>query len=113
MSSGDVADMVLRRDVSRRSPANPSIRPTNRGVERPRAFLPLRSEKIRDLQRRWIEAEVDGKELFYVTGEAVVAVSLRPDGSFGTPRRLFDRSNFLLNDYRFQRYQALPTARVS
>jgi Tol biopolymer transport system component len=37
----------------------------------------------------------DGKELFYVTGEAVVAVPVRPDGSFGTPRRLFDRSNYL------------------
>jgi Tol biopolymer transport system component len=49
----------------------------------------------------------DGKELFYVTGDAVVAVAIRPDGSFGAPRRLFDRSNFLLN-YRFQSYDVSP-----
>src|ERR1017187_7093638 len=29
----------------------------------------------------------------------------RPDGSFGAPRRLFDRTAFLLNDYRFSNYQ--------
>jgi hypothetical protein len=34
--------------------------------------------------------------VFYVTGEAVVAVAMRPDGSFGAPRRLFDQSDFLL-----------------
>ena len=39
----------------------------------------------------------DGKELFYVTGDAVVAVAMRPDGSVGAPRRLFDRSSFLVN----------------
>jgi len=55
-------------------------------------------------QPRW---SPDGKELFYVTGDAVVAVAFRPDGSFGAPRRLFDRSNFLLN-YRFQSYSASP-----
>jgi hypothetical protein len=38
----------------------------------------------------------DGKELFYVTGDAVVAVAMRPDGSFGSPRKLFDRSNYYL-----------------
>ena len=38
----------------------------------------------------------DGKELFYVTGDAVVAVAIRPDGSFGAPRRLFDRTNFFV-----------------
>ena len=53
-------------------------------------------------QPRW---SPDGKELFYVTGEALVAVAFRPDGSFGPPRRLFDRSPFLLTDYRFQTYQ--------
>ena len=37
----------------------------------------------------------DGKELFYITGDAVVAVTMRPDGSFGEPRRLFDRTHFL------------------
>jgi serine/threonine-protein kinase len=49
----------------------------------------------------------DGKELFYVTGDAVVAVAIRSDGSFGAPRRLFDRSNFLLN-FRFQSYDVSP-----
>jgi serine/threonine protein kinase len=53
-------------------------------------------------QPRW---SPDGRELFYVTGEAVVAVDFHPDGSFGAPRRLFDRTAFLLNDYRFSNYQ--------
>jgi Tol biopolymer transport system component len=38
----------------------------------------------------------DGKELFYVTGDALVAVEMRPDGSFGAPRKLFDRANYFL-----------------
>ena len=38
----------------------------------------------------------DGKELFYVTGDAVVTVAVRPDGSFGTPRKLFDRSSYFI-----------------
>jgi eukaryotic-like serine/threonine-protein kinase len=49
----------------------------------------------------------DGKELFYITGDAVVAVAVRPDGSFGAPRRLFDRSNFLLN-FRYRSYDVSP-----
>jgi Tol biopolymer transport system component len=49
----------------------------------------------------------DGKELFYVTGEALVAVPMRPDGSFGEPRRLFDRSTMLL-DHRFHSYAVSP-----
>jgi eukaryotic-like serine/threonine-protein kinase len=49
----------------------------------------------------------DGKELFYVTGDAVVAVAFRPDGSFGPPRRLFDRANFLVNP-TFQTYDVSP-----
>jgi serine/threonine protein kinase/Tol biopolymer transport system component len=49
----------------------------------------------------------DGKELFYVTGDAVVAVAMRPDGSFGAARRLFDRSNFLFN-HRFNSYSVSP-----
>lgn len=49
----------------------------------------------------------DGKELFYVTGDAVVAVAMRGDGSFGAPRRLFDRSNFLFN-HRFHSYSVSP-----
>ena len=38
----------------------------------------------------------DGKELFYLTGDAVVAVAVRADGTFGAPRKLFDRSNYYL-----------------
>jgi serine/threonine protein kinase len=55
-------------------------------------------------QPRW---SPDGNELFYVTGDAVVGVAVHPDGSFGAPRRLFDRSNFVLS-YRYQSYQASP-----
>ena len=42
----------------------------------------------------------DGKELFYVTGDAVAAVAIRADGSFGAPRRLFDRMNFYTSRFR-------------
>jgi serine/threonine protein kinase len=38
----------------------------------------------------------DGKELLYVTGDAVVAVAVRSDGTFGAPHKLFDRSNYYL-----------------
>ncbi len=47
----------------------------------------------------------DGKELFYVSGDSMVAVAMRPDGSFGAPRRLFDRSNYLL---RYNVHDASP-----
>jgi serine/threonine protein kinase len=49
----------------------------------------------------------DGKELFYVTGDAMVAVAMQPNGTFGAPRKLFGRSNFLIND-RFQSYSVSP-----
>lgn len=49
----------------------------------------------------------DGKELFYVTGEAMMAAAMQPDGSVGASRRLFDRSGFLLND-RFRSYAVSP-----
>jgi len=42
----------------------------------------------------------DGKELFYVSGDAVVAVDRHPDGSFGAPHELFDGSSYFLK-YRF------------
>jgi hypothetical protein len=45
--------------------------------------------------------------LFYVTGDAVVAVAMQPDGSFGAPRRLFDRSNFFVPT-RFNSYSVSP-----
>ena len=49
----------------------------------------------------------DGKELFYVIGDAVMAVAMQPDGSVGAPRRLFDRSTFLIN-HRFHSYSVSP-----
>jgi len=52
----------------------------------------------------------DGKELFYVTGDAVVAVPTRPDGSFGAPRKLFDRTNYFLK-YNFPSYDVAPDGR--
>jgi eukaryotic-like serine/threonine-protein kinase len=55
----------------------------------------------------WPTWSRDGKELFYVTGDALVATAMRPDGSFGPPRRLFDRSNFLFT-YRFRTYDVSP-----
>jgi Tol biopolymer transport system component len=48
----------------------------------------------------------DGKELFYLTGDAVAAVAMRPDGSLGAPRRLFDRANFFFGIFR--RYDTSP-----
>ena len=49
----------------------------------------------------------DGKELFYVTGDAVVAVAMRPEGSFDAPRRLFDRSSFVTTA-RFNSFSVSP-----
>jgi hypothetical protein len=42
----------------------------------------------------------DGRELFYITGDAVAAVAVRRDGSFGAPRRLFGKTNFLTRIFR-------------
>jgi hypothetical protein len=39
-----------------------------------------------------------------------VAVAMRPDGSFASPHRLFDRSNFLFN-HRFNSYSVSPDGR--
>jgi Tol biopolymer transport system component len=61
----------------------------------------VKENKTGGSQPQWSR---DGKELFYVTGEALVAVDFQPDGSFGAPRRLFDRTAFLL-DPRFWNYQ--------
>jgi Tol biopolymer transport system component/predicted Ser/Thr protein kinase len=43
----------------------------------------------------------DGKELFYVSGEAVIVTAAKTDGSFGPGRKLFDRSpyNFFWHSY--------------
>jgi Tol biopolymer transport system component len=45
----------------------------------------------------------DGRELFYVAGDAMMVVTMQPDGGFGAARKLFDRSTMLVND-RFQSY---------
>ena len=50
----------------------------------------------------------DGRELFYITGDAVAAVAIRPDGSFGAPRRLFDRTNFFFSSKAFSSYDTSP-----
>jgi serine/threonine-protein kinase len=52
----------------------------------------------------------DGRELFYVTGDAVVAVPMLTDGSIGAPRRMFDRSTMLFN-HRFHSYSVSPDGR--
>jgi Tol biopolymer transport system component len=45
----------------------------------------------------------NGKELFYLTGDAMVALAVSPDGSISTtPQRLFDRSGFYVS--RFHTY---------
>ena len=50
----------------------------------------------------------DGRELFYITGDAVAAVAIRPDGSFGAPRTLFDRTNFFFSTRGFGSYDTSP-----
>jgi hypothetical protein len=47
----------------------------------------------------------DGKELFYQTGDALVVVAMAPDGTFGAPRKLFDRSNYFI---RYHSYDVSP-----
>ena len=53
-------------------------------------------------QPRWSR---DGRELFYVTGDAIMGVDVRADGSVGTPRRLIDRAQYFI---RFQSYDVSP-----
>ena len=50
----------------------------------------------------------DGRELFYITGDAVAAVAIRPDGSLGAPRTLFDRTNFFFSPVEFGSYDTSP-----
>ena len=49
----------------------------------------------------------DGKQLFYITGDAVVAAEVRSDGTFGPPHKLFDRSNFFFHTL-FHSYEVSP-----
>jgi len=53
-------------------------------------------------QPRWSR---DGRELFYVTGDAIMGVEVRADGSVGVPRRLVDRADYFI---RFQSYDVSP-----
>ena len=53
-------------------------------------------------QPRWSR---DGRELFYVTGDAIMGVDVRADGSVGVPRRLVDRAEYFI---RFQSYDVSP-----
>ncbi len=50
----------------------------------------------------------DGKELFYVSEAALMAVPIRPDGSVGVPHKLFDQSNLLLADPPFRTFDVSP-----
>jgi Tol biopolymer transport system component len=49
----------------------------------------------------------DGAELYYVTGEAVVAVPVGPDGTVGAVRQLFDRSDYHFR-YNVQGWSPAP-----
>ena len=51
-----------------------------------------------------------GKELYYIAGDAMMSVAMQPNGAFGAPRRLFDRSSFHVDD-RFQSYSVSPDGR--
>ncbi|HKH71875.1 MAG TPA: protein kinase [Vicinamibacterales bacterium] len=53
-------------------------------------------------QPRWSR---DGRELFYVTGDAIVGVEIQPDGTLGMPRRLVDRANYFI---KFESYDVSP-----
>jgi Tol biopolymer transport system component len=55
----------------------------------------------RGILPRWSR---DGKELFYLGEDAMMAVPVQPDGTIGAARKLFDRSNFFLANGPFQRY---------
>ena len=57
------------------------------------------------LAPRW---SPDGRELFYITGDAVASVAIRSDGSFGAPRMLFDRANFFFETRKPANYDVSP-----
>jgi hypothetical protein len=66
---------------------------------------PLRSPRPRGgIRPLW---SLDGRELFYVTGDGLTTVAMQSNGTFGAPRTLADRSSFLIND-RFQSYSVSP-----
>jgi hypothetical protein len=56
-------------------------------------------------QPRWSR---DGRELFYVTGDAIVGVEVRADGTVGMPTRLVDRANYFI---KFESYDVSQDGR--
>jgi hypothetical protein len=50
----------------------------------------------------------DGRELFYVGGDSLMAVSVRPDGSFSAGRKLFNVSSFY---FFWHSYDSVPDGR--
>ena len=50
----------------------------------------------------------DSKELFYCSPDAIMAVPVARDGSFGSPHPLFDRSDYY---FEFHSYDVSPDGR--
>jgi Tol biopolymer transport system component len=72
------------------------VQPYPSGVNR------VQVSSVGGFQPRWSR---DGRELFYVTGDAIMGVDVRADGSVGVPRRLVDRAPYFI---RFQSYDVSP-----
>ena len=53
-------------------------------------------------QPRW---SVDGRQLFYVTGDAIMSIDVGAGGSLGSARRVVDRENYFI---RFSSYDPSP-----
>ena len=49
----------------------------------------------------------DGRELYFVTRDALVSVTMQPNGIFGPARKVVGRSDFHIDD-RFQSYSVAP-----
>jgi Tol biopolymer transport system component len=49
----------------------------------------------------------DGRELYFLTRDALVVVTLQPNGTFGAPRKVIDTADFQRDD-RFQSYSVAP-----
>jgi len=61
------------------------------------------------VQPRWSR---DGKELFYLEGETLMAVEVSTQGTFtaGAPKRLFATGNYQ-NEWSLSKYEAMPDGR--
>ncbi len=49
----------------------------------------------------------DGRELYFLTRDALVVVTLQPNGTFGAPRKVINTADFQRDD-RFQSYSVAP-----